>query len=71
MPCSPVHVGGSSHDQLALHHPVTLASDRHKTYVAHACLPHLTTNPTALLALVTSLQGNTASLRTFFLQMLV
>merc|ERR1719318_1302679 len=41
---------------------LTLASDRHGTYVAQACLPHLTPNPTALLALVTSVQGYTAML---------
>jgi len=55
---------------------LTLASDRHGTYVAQACLPHLTPNPTALLALVTSVQGYTAMLGqhqcgTFFLQRLV
>merc|ERR1719318_2480996 len=55
---------------------LTLASDRHGTYVAQACLPHLTPNPTALLVLVTSVQGYTAMLGqhqcgTFFLQRLV
>merc|ERR1719318_2437237 len=55
---------------------LTLASDRHGTYVAQACLPHLTPIPTALLALVTSVQGYTAMLGqhqcgTFFLQRLV
>ena len=55
---------------------LALASDRHGTYVAQACLPHLTPNPTALLSLVNSLLGYTAMLGqhqcgTFFLQRLV
>eukprot|EP00092_Neocalanus_flemingeri_P018265 GFUD01019766.1.p1 GENE.GFUD01019766.1~~GFUD01019766.1.p1 ORF type:complete len:775 (+),score=242.89 GFUD01019766.1:32-2326(+) len=55
---------------------LVLAADRHGTYVAQACLPHLTPSPTSLLALVNCLLGYTATLGqhqfgTFFLQRLV
>jgi len=55
---------------------LTLAADRHGTYVAQACLPHLTPSPTALLDLVNCLLDHTAMLGqhqcgTFFLQRLV
>ena len=55
---------------------LTLAADRHGTYVAQACLPHLTPSPTALLALVNAVLGHTTMLGqhecgTFFLQRLV
>merc|ERR1719186_1621934 len=55
---------------------LTLAADRHGTYVAQACLPHLTPSPTSLLALVNSILGYTATLGqhqcgTFFMQRLV
>ena len=54
---------------------LTLAGDRHGTYVAQACLPHLTPSPTSLLALVNSILGYTATLGqhqcgTFFMQRL-
>merc|ERR1719508_236231 len=55
---------------------LTLAGDHHGTYVAQACLPHLTPSPTSLLALVNSILGYTATLGqhqcgTFFMQRLV
>ena len=55
---------------------LTLAADRHGTYVAQACLPHLTPSPTALLDLVNAVLGHTTMLGqhqcgTFFLQRLV
>jgi len=55
---------------------LTLAADRHGTYVAQACLPHLTSSPASLLALVNSILGYTATLGqhqcgTFFMQRLV
>merc|ERR1719508_156457 len=55
---------------------LTLAGDRHGTYVAQACLPHLTPCLTSLLALVNSILGYTATLGqhpcgTFFMQRLV
>merc|ERR1711942_85631 len=55
---------------------LTLVTDRHGTYVAQACLPHITPSPTTLLAMVNALLGNTVMLGkhqcgTFFLQRLV
>jgi len=55
---------------------LTLVTDRHGTYVAQACLPHITPSPSTLMALVNALLGHTAMLGkhqcgTFFLQRLV
>merc|ERR1719369_1414649 len=55
---------------------LTLVTDRHGTYVAQACLPHITPSPDILMALVNALLGHTAMLGkhqcgTFFLQRLV
>merc|ERR1711942_618627 len=55
---------------------LTLVTDRHGTYVAQACLPHITPSPSTLMAMVNALLGNTVMLGkhqcgTFFLQRLV
>jgi len=55
---------------------LTLATDRNGTYVAQACLSHLTPHTTDLLSLVNAVLGNTVKLGqhqcgTFFLQRLV
>jgi len=55
---------------------LTLAMDRHGTYVAQACLSHLTPHTTDLLSLVNAVLGNSVKLGqhqcgTFFLQRLV
>ena len=55
---------------------LTLVTDRHGTYVAQACLPHITPSPSTLMTMVNALLGNTVMLGkhqcgTFFLQRLV
>merc|ERR1719420_1410612 len=55
---------------------LTLVTDRHGTYVAQACLAHITPSPDTLMSLVNALLGHTAMLGkhqsgTFFLQRLV
>merc|ERR1719425_21529 len=55
---------------------LTLVTDRHGTYVAQACLPHITPSPSTLVDVVNALLGHTAMLGkhqcgTFFLQRLV
>ena len=55
---------------------LTLATDRNGTYVAQACLSHLTPHTTDLLSLVNAVLGNSVKLGqhqcgTFFLQRLV
>merc|ERR1719289_113869 len=55
---------------------LTLVTDRHGTYVAQACLPHITPSPSTLVNVVNALLGHTAMLGkhqcgTFFLQRLV